>query len=80
MALPPIDMDDELEADDESAPEDELEPAEGEAPADVDPLFAADVVEAFPDLEDTQIAALQRAVLGLIAAGQMPPPNTGMGM
>jgi hypothetical protein len=33
---------------------------------DLDPMFAADVSEAFPDLDDTQLAALQRAIMGLL--------------
>lgn len=33
---------------------------------ELDPMFAADVAEAFPDLDDAQITALQRAVMGLI--------------
>jgi hypothetical protein len=48
---------------------------------DIDPMFAADIAEAFPDLDDTQIAAIQRAVLGLIAGGGAPPapPAAPMG-
>lgn len=70
MALPPIDANEDLEAEselDEPLEGDELEaePAE-EAP---DAMFAADVSEAFPDLDDAQILALQRAVLGLMAMG-----------
>lgn len=38
----------------------------GEMPDDLDPQFAADISEAFPDLDDSQLAALQRAVLGLL--------------
>ena len=70
MALPPIDTDTDLEAEDTEAPlEDELE---GEPPAEApDAMFAADVSEAFPDMEDAQIMALQRAVLGLISMGSM---------
>lgn len=76
MALPPIDSDEDLEAvegfdgegmDDEGA----LEP---EAP---DPMFAADITEAFPDLEDAQIMALQRAMLGLISMGGGAAPSGG---
>lgn len=81
MALPPIDTDDDLEAEDEEMPlEDE---AEGEAPAEApDPMFAADVSEAFPDLDDAQLLALQRAVLGLIGSmggGGAPPAPAAMG-
>lgn len=71
MALPPIDVDEDLEAPEEADPMDDLgdEPLEPEGSPDVDPMFAADVAEAFPDLDDAQMAALQRAVLGLIASG-----------
>lgn len=81
MALPPIDLNGDLEAEDELEPseptegsEDDMDEdsAEGEA-SDLDPMFAADVQEAFPDLDDKQLAALQRAVLGLIAGGGLPP-------
>jgi hypothetical protein len=82
MALPPIDVNEELEAPAEDAPlEDEtaeLEPA-ADAP---DAMFAADIEEAFPDMEDAQILALQRAVLGLIAmggGGAPPAPTAPMG-
>lgn len=78
MALPPIDTDQDLEAEDTEAPlEDD---AEGEMPAEApDPMFAADIEMAFPDLEDDQIMALQRAMLGLMSSmggGGMggPPP------
>lgn len=59
--LPPMPMDMDLEG---SAPEDMDVPATGSE--DLDPQFAADISEAFPDLEDAQISALQRAVLGLL--------------
>ncbi len=83
MALPPIDMSADLE-DTEPDMEDPDEPLENEpAEADdgVDPMFAADIAEAFPDLGDAQIAAIQRAVLGLIAGGGAPPaaPAASMG-
>jgi hypothetical protein len=53
--------------DDESLEGDGPEAMDAPAPADdVDPQFAADVSEAFPDLDDNQISALQRAVLGLL--------------
>lgn len=51
-------------------------PLDGEEPLEdtgVDPMFAADVAEAFPELEDAQIAALQRAVLGLLGGSGAPP-------
>lgn len=85
MALPPIDMSAELEDEGmEDMPDDEMdEPLEDEPEADdgVDPMFAADISEAFPDLDDAQIAAIQRAVLGLIAGGGAPPaaPAAPMG-
>lgn len=60
--LPPMPMDDsDLEG---AGPEDMDAPVQGAE--DVDPQFAADVSEAFPDFDDTQIAALQRAILGLL--------------
>lgn len=60
--LPPLPMEDmDFEAE---APEDMDVPAPGSE--DIDPQFAADIAEAFPDFEDAQIAALQRAVLGLL--------------
>lgn len=34
--------------------------------SDLDPQFAADAGKAFPDLDDSQLASLQRAVLGLL--------------
>ena len=34
---------------------------------ELDPQFAADAAEAFPELDDAQLTALQRAVQGLIA-------------
>lgn len=77
MALPPIDMSADLE---ESAPdmedEDELEDGSLEdegVSSDLDPIFAADAAEAFPDFDDAQLAALQRAILGLISGGGAPP-------
>lgn len=60
--MPPLPMEDmDLEA---VGPEDMDVPAPGAE--DIDPQFAADISEAFPDFEDAQIAALQRAVLGLL--------------
>lgn len=59
VSLPPMPMDEPLEG-----PETMDVPAPGAE--DVDPQFAADISEAFPDLEDSQISALQRAVLGLL--------------
>lgn len=77
MALPEIDMNDDLEADDELPGDPDLEDESPEEDAgDVDPMFAADVSEALPDLDDNQVAALQRAILGLISnmgGGGMPP-------
>lgn len=37
-----------------------------DALGELDPQFAADAAEAFPDLDDAQLTALQRAVQGLI--------------
>ncbi len=80
MAMPPIEMEDE---DLEAAPEDDMAEedgamAMGDMSADIDPMFAADIAEAFPDLDDAQIAALQRAVLSLIAGGGAPPAGGDM--
>ena len=74
MPLPPIDVDDDLEADSELESLEEPEPAE-EMP---DPMFAADVAEAFPDLEDAQILALERAFRGLMGGGMGGPPPMGL--
>jgi hypothetical protein len=57
-------MGDELEGAPVEGPEDLDAPLAGLE--DLDPQFAADVSEALPDLSDEQIAALQRAVLGLL--------------
>lgn len=63
--LPPMPMDDApLDGPDASGPEDMDSPAPGAE--DLDPQFAADVSEAFPDFDDKQIAALQRAIMGLL--------------
>ena len=76
MALPPIDIDEELEAEDEDEP---MEVPLEDPSADLDPMFAADASEAFPDLDDAGLMALQRAVLSLIGGGGMPPPSDPMG-
>lgn len=78
MALPPIDMSADLEdeGDSELEGDDELETGledEGVS-SDLDPMFAADAAEAFPDLDDAGLAALQRAILALIGSGGAPPP------
>lgn len=84
MALPPIDTNTDLEAEDELEPtgdEGSRGDAGSESMGDVDPMFAADVAEAFPDLDDGQIAALQRAFLGLMSGpmgGGAPPAAGGM--
>lgn len=76
MAAKPLPLDDNEPLESEDGAED-LEAAD---PMDsgVDPMFAADISEAFPDIDDAQIAALQRAVLGLISGGGGmgggPPP------
>jgi hypothetical protein len=65
-ALPALEMGGDLEgADPMTPPEESLEPMQEE----LDPMFAADVNEAFPDLEDSQLIALQRAIRGLMASG-----------
>jgi hypothetical protein len=79
MAAPEIDMSEPLT---DEAPAEDDEDLEANGDSDVDPMFAADVAEALPDLEDSQIAALQRAILGLIAGGGMgpsTPPTGGLG-
>ena len=67
MALPELDMNEDLEADSEledtSLEDDELEGTEDAG--DVDPMFAADMQETGLDLDDVQLAAMQRAMLGL---------------
>lgn len=69
-------MADDLEADSEL----EDSELEDEAPAeDVDPVFAADMAETGLDLDDAQLAALQRAMLGLMqnmGGGGAPPAAT----
>ena len=67
MAMPPIPMDPGAldTGETESAPEDAGENYTEE----VDPQFAADCEQAFPDFSDEQCAALQRAILGLIGRG-----------
>jgi len=85
MALPPIDMSAELEDTEETGEPEEgsLEDmdedmAEGEGvSSDLDPMFAADAAEAFPDFDDAQLAALQRAILSLISSGGAPPAPAG---
>lgn len=51
---------------DEGLPEDEADPMALDAGGELDPQFAADVSEAFPDLDDAQLTALQRAFMGLM--------------
>lgn len=78
MAAPlPLDDNEPLEAEepmDDGMGEETLEADNG-----VDPMFAADMAEALPDLDDAQVAALQRAILGLISGGGSAPPGGGMG-
>ena len=53
--------------DDESLEGDGPEAMDAPAPADeLDPQAAADFSEAFPDLDDSQMLALQRGILGLM--------------
>lgn len=71
MAMEPFDSDEDLEGSDMDMEDMDMEeplPGEEDLSADLDPMFAADVAEAFPDLDDAQIAALQRAVLGLLGS------------
>jgi hypothetical protein len=42
------------------------EPVVDDETAELDPQFAADAAEAFPDLDDKGLYALQRAVQGLM--------------
>lgn len=51
---------------DEALLEEEADPTALDAGGELDPQFAADVAEAFPDLDDAQLTALQRAVMGLM--------------
>lgn len=79
MPAPPIDLEADLE---EDMPEEDMdEPLEDEGvSSDLDPMFAVDAAEAFPDLDDAGLAALQRAILALIAGGGAPPaPAAPMG-
>jgi len=52
------------------APEGEDEMGElamgDDALGELDPQFAADAAEAFPEFDDAQLTALQRAIMGLI--------------
>lgn len=78
MALPPLDT---------SAPLDDSEPAPNDpneggfedsdsGSSEVDPMFAADMDETGLDLDDKQMASLQRAILGLMGSsggGSLPP-------
>lgn len=41
-------------------------PDDSGADGSLDPQFAADASEAFPDMDDKQLTALQRAISGLI--------------
>lgn len=66
MAAAPFPADDApLEGDDEVMPEGEDAMAV-DASGELDPQFAADASSALPDLDDNQLAALQRAVMGLM--------------
>ena len=53
-----------LPLEDDAAPDDLA--MGDDALGELDPQFAADAAEAFPDLDDAQLTALQRAVQGLI--------------
>jgi hypothetical protein len=67
-----------LELEEEALEEEPMGDEEAtEVDTGIDPMFAADVSEAFPDLDDAQVAALQRAILGLTGGGA--PPGGGMG-
>lgn len=67
MAMPPeMPMGDEPLEGGEEMLEDEADPMALDAGGELDPQFAADVAEAFPDLDDAQLTALQRAFMGLM--------------
>jgi hypothetical protein len=63
--MPPAVDDGSLEPDGDEAGAGEMAMGD-DALGELDPQFAADVGEAFPDLDDTQITALQRAIMGLM--------------
>jgi hypothetical protein len=68
MALPELDMNDDLEADTEQPGDPDLADENTEDPSeDVDPMFAADMQDTGLDLDDKQLAALQRAILGVMS-------------
>ena len=67
MAMPMLPgLDDSLEG--EMSLEDPEAPLEA-PPEELDAMFANDAAEAFPDLDDAQLTAFQRAVLGLLNRG-----------
>jgi hypothetical protein len=53
-----------LEGDDEMALDEE--PMAVDEGGELDAQFAADISAAFPDLDDAQLSAVQRAIMGLI--------------
>ncbi len=83
MALPELDMNDDLEADTELEGDPDLaDESATEDSGDVDPMFAADMQDTGLDLDDAQLAAMQRAMLGLIQnmggmGGGQPPAMPG---
>ena len=54
----------------EAAPDDEMGDmamtVTDDGLGELDPQFAADMAEAFPELDDAQLTAIQRAVQGLL--------------
>jgi hypothetical protein len=65
MAAPLPDLEGPLEPGD-SAGEEMGEGDSLDMTGELDPQFAADAAEAFPDLDDKGLTALQRAIQGLI--------------
>lgn len=71
MGADDLESDDNLDDEGDSELEDDM--PEDEVDHGLDPMFANDAAEAFPDADDKQLAALQRAILGLISGGGAPP-------
>lgn len=73
--LPPIaPPDDDLDSDNDG--DTDANPTDG----DLDPQFAADASQAFPDLSDDQLKSLQQAILGLLGGGGVPGGLSGGGV
>jgi hypothetical protein len=66
MAAPLPDLEGPLEPGD--SPDEET--GEGDSldmTGELDPQFSADFAQAFPDLDDDQLVAVQRAIMGLVS-------------